>query len=55
MDRQKLIANLAEIFVPLLPILICGGLLLGLRNVIGEMPISDNKPSLILSLVNTNI
>ncbi|WP_368912546.1 PTS trehalose transporter subunit IIBC [Proteus mirabilis] len=41
---QKLIANLAEIFVPLLPILICGGLLLGLRNVIGEMPISDNKP-----------
>lgn len=41
---QKLIANLAEIFVPLLPILICGGLLLGLRNIIGEMPIADNKP-----------
>lgn len=41
---QRLIANLAEIFVPLLPILISGGLLLGLRNVIGEMPISDNKP-----------
>lgn len=41
---QRLIANLAEIFVPLLPILICGGLLLGLRNVIGEMPVSDNKP-----------
>lgn len=41
---QKLISNLAEIFVPLLPILICGGLLLGLRNVIGEMPISDNLP-----------
>ncbi|EKT54057.1 PTS trehalose transporter subunit IIBC [Providencia sneebia] len=41
---QRAISNLAEIFVPLLPILICGGLLLGLRNVIGEMPISDNKP-----------
>lgn len=41
---QRVISNLAEIFVPLLPILICGGLLLGLRNVIGEMPISDNKP-----------
>nr|WP_201764579.1 PTS trehalose transporter subunit IIBC [Providencia burhodogranariea] len=41
---QRMISNLAEIFVPLLPILICGGLLLGLRNVIGEMPISDNKP-----------
>ena len=41
---ERLIANLAEIFVPLLPALICGGLLLGLRNVIGEMPIHDDKP-----------
>ncbi|HDF2343562.1 TPA: PTS trehalose transporter subunit IIBC [Morganella morganii] len=41
---ERLIANLAEIFVPLLPALICGGLLLGLRNVIGEMPIRDDKP-----------
>ncbi|EPU0812859.1 PTS trehalose transporter subunit IIBC [Morganella morganii] len=41
---ERLIANLAEIFVPLLPALICGGLLLGLRNVIGEMPVRDDKP-----------
>ena len=41
---ERLISNLAEIFVPLLPALIAGGLLLGLRNVIGEMPTIDNKP-----------
>lgn len=40
----RLITNLAEIFFPLLPALICGGLLLGLRNVLGEMPIVNNKP-----------
>ena len=40
----RLIANLAEIFVPLLPALIAGGLLLGLRNVIGDMPTIDDKP-----------
>lgn len=43
---EKLIANLAEIFVPLLPALIAGGLLLGLRNIIGEMPTVDNQPLL---------
>ena len=41
---ERLISNLAEIFVPLLPALIAGGLLLGLRNVIGEMPTIDNQP-----------
>ncbi|MCX8657241.1 MULTISPECIES: PTS trehalose transporter subunit IIBC [unclassified Gilliamella] len=41
---EQLIANLAEIFVPLLPALIAGGLLLGLRNIIGEMPTIDDKP-----------
>ncbi|OTQ80622.1 PTS trehalose transporter subunit IIBC [Gilliamella apis] len=41
---ERLISNLAEIFVPLLPALIAGGLLLGLRNVIGQMPTIDNKP-----------
>ncbi|WP_334471882.1 PTS trehalose transporter subunit IIBC [Arsenophonus sp. PmNCSU2021_1] len=40
----RLITNLTEIFFPLLPALICGGLLLGLRNVLGEMPIVNNKP-----------
>ena len=41
---ERLISNLAEIFAPLLPALIAGGLLLGLRNVIGEMPTIDNLP-----------
>ncbi|MBC9131773.1 PTS trehalose transporter subunit IIBC [Frischella sp. Ac13] len=41
---ERLISNLAEIFVPLLPAMIAGGLLLGLRNVIGEMPTINDKP-----------
>ncbi|RKS85826.1 PTS system trehalose-specific IIB component (Glc family) /PTS system trehalose-specific IIC component (Glc family) [Orbus hercynius] len=41
---EQLIANLAEIFVPLLPALIAGGLLLGLRNIIGEMPTVGGLP-----------
>ncbi|WMY96462.1 MAG: PTS trehalose transporter subunit IIBC [Arsenophonus sp.] len=41
--HRKLIANLAEIFFPLLPALVCGGLLLGIRNILGEMPIINNK------------
>jgi len=41
---ERLISNLAEIFVPLLPALIAGGLLLGLRNIIGEMPTINNQP-----------
>ncbi|WP_392566950.1 PTS trehalose transporter subunit IIBC [Utexia brackfieldae] len=40
---ERLIANLAEIFVPLIPALIAGGLLLGLRNVIGEVQFSQQK------------
>lgn len=41
---ERFISNLAEIFVPLLPALIAGGLLLGVRNIIGEMPTIDDKP-----------
>ena len=41
---ERFISNLAEIFAPLLPALIAGGLLLGLRNIIGEMPTIDDKP-----------
>lgn len=40
---ERLIANLAEIFVPLIPALIAGGLLLGLRNVIGEVQFSQQQ------------
>lgn len=38
---EKVLSMLSEIFVPLLPALISGGLLLGFRNIIGEMPIND--------------
>ncbi len=34
---QRLVGALGEIFAPLIPALICGGLLLGARNIIGEI------------------
>ncbi|SFC56521.1 PTS system trehalose-specific EIIBC component [Clostridium uliginosum] len=34
---QRGVANLAEIFAPLIPAIIVGGLLLGFRNIIGDM------------------
>ncbi|WP_067839537.1 PTS system trehalose-specific EIIBC component [Amphibacillus sediminis] len=34
---QRLISNLAEIFTPLIPALVVGGLILGFRNVIGDI------------------
>ncbi len=34
---QKLMANLAEIFSPLIPAIIVGGLILGFRSIIGEV------------------
>lgn len=34
---QRLMGNLGEIFAPIIPALICGGLILGFRNVIGEI------------------
>ena len=39
---QKLMSNLGEIFAPLIPALICGGLILGLRNIIGDINFFDN-------------
>lgn len=34
---QKIMGTLGEIFAPIIPALICGGLILGFRNVIGEV------------------
>ncbi len=39
---QKIVGTLGEIFAPLIPALICGGLVLGLRNVIGEINFFNN-------------
>ncbi|HCB5057108.1 TPA: PTS trehalose transporter subunit IIBC [Salmonella enterica subsp. enterica serovar Paratyphi C] len=37
--HEQLISHFAEIFFPLLPALISGGLILGFRNVIGDVPV----------------
>ena len=34
---QKIMGTLGEIFAPIIPALICGGLILGFRNIIGEV------------------
>ena len=34
---QRIMSNLGEIFAPIIPALICGGLILGFRNIIGEI------------------
>lgn len=39
---QKIMGALGEIFAPLIPALICGGLILGFRNVIGEINFFQN-------------
>ncbi len=40
---ERSISHFAEIFFPLLPALISGGLILGFRNVIGEIPMGDGQ------------
>lgn len=39
---QRLMGNLGEIFAPLIPALICGGLILGFRNVIDSIQLFEN-------------
>lgn len=40
---ERLISHMADIFIPLLPALISGGLILGFRNVIGDIAMIDGK------------
>ncbi len=40
---ERAISHLAEIFVPLLPAIITGGLILGFRNVIGDVEMFGGK------------
>lgn len=35
---QRMISHLAEIFTPIIPALVVGGLILGFRNIIGDIP-----------------
>lgn len=39
---QKLMGDLGEIFAPIIPALICGGLILGFRNVIDQIEMFEN-------------
>lgn len=39
---QRLMGNLGEIFAPLIPALICGGLILGFRNIIDSINMFEN-------------
>ncbi len=39
---QRAMANIAEIFAPLIPAIIVGGLILGFRNVIGDIKMFEN-------------
>lgn len=47
---QKGVSNLAEIFVPIIPAIIVGGLILGFRNVIGDIKMLDNGTKTIASV-----
>jgi len=38
---QRIMSSLAEIFAPLIPVIIVGGLILGFRNIIGEIALFD--------------
>lgn len=40
---QRVMGALGEIFAPLIPALICGGLILGFRNIIGEIAMFDGQ------------
>lgn len=40
---EQAISHFAEIFFPLLPALISGGLILGFRNIIGDIPLSGGQ------------
>ena len=40
---ERALSHIADIFFPLLPALISGGLILGFRNVIGDIPFSDGN------------
>ncbi len=40
---ERAVSHMAEIFVPLLPAIIVGGLILGFRNLIGDIALVDGK------------
>ena len=47
---QKLMSNLGEIFAPIIPALICGGLVLGFRNVIDGIKFFENGTKTLIEI-----
>ncbi len=47
---QKAASHLAEIFAPLIPAIIVGGLILGFRNIIGDIELLDNGTKTIVEV-----
>ena len=47
---QKVMANIAEIFAPLIPAKIVGGLILGFRNIIGEIKMFEDGTKTLIEI-----
>lgn len=47
---QRLMANLAEIFSPLIPAIIVGGLILGFRNIIGDIKMFEDGTKTLIEI-----
>ena len=47
---QAMMSNLGEIFAPFIPALICGGLILGFRNMIGEVKLLQNGTQTVVNM-----
>lgn len=47
---QRIMGNLGEIFAPLIPALICGGLILGFRNIIDSIYMFENGTKTLVEL-----
>ncbi|CAH0344758.1 PTS system trehalose-specific EIIBC component [Bacillus sp. CECT 9360] len=47
---QRMIGHLADIFTPLIPALVVGGLILGFRNVIGDIKMFENDTKALIEI-----
>ncbi|WP_071458489.1 PTS system trehalose-specific EIIBC component [Bacillus massilinigeriensis] len=47
---QRMVAHLADIFTPLIPALVVGGLILGFRNVIGDIKLMEDGTKTIIEV-----
>lgn len=47
---QRMVAHLADIFTPLIPALVVGGLILGFRNIIGDIKLLDHGTKTIIEV-----